>query len=176
LSLIQERGYDRITVQEILERADVGRSTFYAHYRDKDDLLRSGFDDIRAALEMERAAAEKRQGRKSEFLRPLLTVFQHVERHRSFWAALTQKGGADLITRILRESVEDLVTEHFRAQFPGRKTDQIGFETCKQFITGACMGLLIWWLDNDVSYTAEEIHSIFRRMAAPGVRRCLADS
>jgi hypothetical protein len=38
------------------------------------------------------------------------------------------------------------------------------------------MGLLIWWLDNDVSYTAEEIHSIFRRMAAPGVRRYLADS
>jgi AcrR family transcriptional regulator len=176
LSLIQEKGYDRITVQEILDRADVGRSTFYTHYRDKDDLLRSGFDDIRAALDMERAAAEGRQARKSEFLRPMLTVFEHVERHRHFWAALTKKGGADLITRILRESVDGLVTEHFRTQFPGRRADQLRLETCKQFVSGACMGLLIWWLDNDVSYTAEEIHSIFRRMAAPGVRRYLADS
>jgi hypothetical protein len=53
LSLIQEKGYDRIKVQDILDRADVGRSTFYAHYRDKDDLLQSGFEDVRAALAAE---------------------------------------------------------------------------------------------------------------------------
>jgi AcrR family transcriptional regulator len=173
LALIQEKGYDRITIQDILDRADVGRSTFYAHYRDKDELLLSGFEDIRAALDAEREAAE-RGTEKSEFLLPMLAVFQHVEGHRHFWGALTRKGGADLITRILHESVAELVREHFRSQFAGVKPDQMLLEAAMQFVAGACIGLLIWWLDNDIPYSAEEIHSIFRRLATQGVRRFLA--
>jgi AcrR family transcriptional regulator len=175
LSLIQEKGYDRITVQDILDRADIGRSTFYAHYRDKDDLLRAGFEDIRAALAAERDAAEKGAGTKVEFLQPMLVVFQHVGPHRHFWESLSRKGGADLVTRILRESVSDLVREHFRSQFPGVKENQAQLEAAMHFVTGACMGLLTWWLENDhVPYSAEEIHSIFRRLATQGVRRVLA--
>jgi AcrR family transcriptional regulator len=174
LSLVQEKGYDRITVQDILDRADVGRSTFYAHYRDKDDLLRAGFEDIRAALAAERDAAEKGVGRKVEFLQPMLVVFQHVGRHRDFWESLSRKGGADLVARILRESVSDLVREHFRSQFPDARGNQTQLEAAIQFVTGACMGLVVWWLEDDhVLYPAEEIHSIFRRLATQGVRRSL---
>ena len=175
LVLIQEKGYDRITIQDILDRADVGRSTFYAHYRDKDELLLSGFEDIRTALDAERDAAETGAEKKAEFLRPMLAVFQHVEGHRHFWGALTRKGGADLITRILRKSVHDLVREHFRSQFAGVK-DPLQLEAAMQFVAGACMGLLIWWLDDDIPYSAEEIHSIFRRQANQGVGRFLAST
>jgi AcrR family transcriptional regulator len=173
LSLIQEKGYDRITVQDILDRADIGRSTFYAHYRDKDDLLRAGFEDIRAALAAERDAAEKGAGTKVELVQPMLVVFQHVGAHRHFWEPLSRKGGADLVTRILRESISDLVGEHFRSQFPGVEQNQAQLEAAMQFVTGACMGLLTWWLDNDVPYSAEELHSIFSRLATQGVRRVL---
>jgi AcrR family transcriptional regulator len=167
--------YDRTTVQDILDRADIGRSTFYAHYRDKDDLLRAGFEDIRAALAAERDAAEQRAGRKVEFLQPMLVVFQHVGAHRHFWQPLARKGGAELVTRILRDNVIDLVREHFRSQFPGAKENQAQLEAAMQFVTGACMGLLTWWLENDhVPYSAEEIHSIFRRLATQGLRRVLA--
>jgi len=175
LSLIQEKGYYRITVQDILDRADVGRSTFYAHYQDKDDLLRAGFEDIRAELAAERDAAEKGAGRKVEFLQPMLVVFQHVGRHRDFWEPLSRKGGADVVARILRESVSDLVRERFRSQFPDAQGNQTQLEAAMQFVIGACMGLVSWWLENDViPYSAEEIHSIFRRLATQGVRRFLA--
>jgi AcrR family transcriptional regulator len=175
LSLIQEKGYYRITVQDILDRADIGRSTFYAHYRDKDDLLRAGFQDIRAALAAERDGADTRPGSKAEFLQPMLAVFDHVGRHRQFWEALSRKGGADLVTRILRESVWDLAREHLRSRFPDTQADQPRLEAAIQFVTGACMGLVIWWLeDNTVPYSAAEIHSIFRQLASQGVRRFLA--
>jgi AcrR family transcriptional regulator len=174
LSLIQEKGYDRITVQDILDRADIGRSTFYAHYRDKDDLLRAGFQDIRAALAAERDAAE-RPGSKAGLLEPMHAVFDHVGRHRQFWASLSRKGGADLVTRILHQSVSDLVREHLRSRFPDTQADQTRLEAAIQFVTGACMGLVIWWLENDaVPYSAEEIQSIFRQLATKGVRRFLA--
>jgi len=50
MELTLERGYDRVTVQDILDKADVGRSTFYAHYRDKDDLLVSEFEALHPSL------------------------------------------------------------------------------------------------------------------------------
>jgi AcrR family transcriptional regulator len=175
LSLIMEKGYERITVQDILDRADVGRSTFYAHYRDKEALLLAGFEDIRSALTVESEAAEKAAGSHREFLQPMLAVFRHVEGHRQFWEPLSRKGGADLAMRILRENVEDLVRTHFHAQFPQWKGDPMEFEATMQFVTGACMRLLTWWLDNDeVTYSAEEIHSTFRRLVSQGVRRFLA--
>jgi AcrR family transcriptional regulator len=173
-ALILEKGYERITVQDILDRADVGRSTFYAHYRDKDDLLLSGFEDIRAALNAERDAAEMGRTGKVEFLEPMLAVFRHVEGHRHFWEALSRKGGADMITRILRDSVTDLLREHFRSQFPDIEGRQEQVEPAMRFVVGACMGLVIWWLDTGASSSAEEIHSIFRRLATQGVRRFLA--
>ena len=175
LSLIMEKGYERITVQDILDRADVGRSTFYAHYRDKEALLLAGFEDIRSALTVDSEAAEKATGSNREFLQPMLAVFRHVEGHRQFWQPLSRKGGADLIIRILQENVEDLVRSHFHAQFPQWKGDPMQLEATMQFVTGACMRLLTWWLDNDeVTYSAEDIHSTFRRLASQGVRRFLA--
>jgi AcrR family transcriptional regulator len=177
LALIQEKGYDKITVQDLLDRADIGRSTFYAHYRDKDDLLRAGFEDIRAALAAELAAAERPTGAKVDFLQPLLVVFRHVEAHRRFWASMSRNGGADLVARILRDCVSDLLQAHLRSRFPEATSDDAHLEAAMRFLTGACMSLLIWWLDDEeLTYSAEEIHAIFRRLATQGARRFLTAS
>ncbi len=173
-SLIVERGYERITVQDILDKADVGRSTFYAHYRDKDDLLRSGFEDLRSALATETAGDGNAAHGKAEFLQPVLAVFQHVEAHRHLWKPLAGKGGAYLVIRILRENVSDLVREHFRSQLPGWKEDQTQLEAAVQFVVSALIGVITWWLDNDVPYSAEDIYLMFRRLTTQGVKRFLA--
>jgi AcrR family transcriptional regulator len=170
-SLVHEKGYDRITVQDILDRADVGRSTFYAHYRDKEDLLRSGFEDVHAALAAERDAAERQAGRETAFLQPLLAVFQHVEEYRQSWGPMSRTGGQALIARILQEGIDDLVRAHFRAQFPAADPDQLEIDAAMRFVASACMGVLMWWLDQDVPWSAEEVHATFRRLATVGVRR-----
>lgn len=170
-ALIQEKGYDRITVQDILDRADVGRSTFYAHYRDKDDLLQSGFEDIRSVLAAEMdASAEHGKG---PFLRPALVVFEHVQGHRHLWRSLTRKGGADVIVRILRDNADALIREHVREQFPDLPPDDPRLEVAIRFVVGALMGVLLWWLDSDDPIPAEELHADFRALATQGVRRCL---
>ncbi len=168
-SLIHEKGYDRITVQDILDRADVGRSTFYAHYRDKEDLLRSGFEDVHAALAAEKDAAERQAGRETPFLQPLLAVFQHVEAYRQFWGPTSRTGGHDLVVRILQEGIDDLVRAHFRSQFPDADPKQL--DAPMRFVASACMGLLMWWLDNDIPWSAQEVHATFQRLATQGVKR-----
>src|SRR3954469_23951916 len=56
LALVLEKGYEAVTVQDVLDRADVGRATFYAHFRDKDDLLISGADELRESLRLQMAS------------------------------------------------------------------------------------------------------------------------
>lgn len=174
VSLIDEKGYDSITVQDILDRADVGRSTFYAHYRDKEDLLRSGFEDIRSALAAERDAASRAGATHVELLQPVLVVFQHVGRYRQHWKSLVRKGGADLVIRILRESATDLVREHLRCHFSEAARNERQMEAAVQFAVGALMGVLTWWVHNDIPYTPEEVHSVFRRLTTDGVQGFVA--
>lgn len=171
LELIGEQGYDRVTVQDILDRADVGRSTFYAHFRDKEDLLRSGVADVNAAV----AAEIERQGRTlTGLLQPLLIVFRHVESHRHMWQPLARKGGLDLGLRMLREHSEELLREHLPAHFPRAGADGAQLEAAVQATTGALTGLLTWWVANDVRAGADEVHAMFCRLTIPGLRRFFA--
>lgn len=175
LSLIEEKGYERITVQDILDRADVGRSTFYAHFTDKEDLLRSGFEEFRSSAAAGMHATVTPAGQKVEFLEPMLAVFQHVDEHRHRWTPLARKGGSDLVVRLLRENVTELVRAHLRSQLRetrGRRR-QLEVEAAVQFLVGAAMGLLHWWLENDVDCSADDLHTTFRGMAVQGVRRFL---
>jgi AcrR family transcriptional regulator len=174
LELILEKGYDRITIQDILDKADVGRSTFYAHFRDKEDLLDRGFDDVRAALRAERDAIEEPAGKKTEFLGPMIVVFQHVEGHRHLWQPLVRKGGSELALRLLRESAESLLREHLRSQFPNSSNSR--FESALALTAGAFMGLVTWWIENDLPMPAADAQAMFRQMGVHGVRRLLSES
>jgi AcrR family transcriptional regulator len=68
VELVAEKGPDRVTVQDVIDRADLSRATFYAHFCGKDDLLLSGLEEL-------------------EQLRSLRAVVEHVEANRSLYRA-----------------------------------------------------------------------------------------
>jgi AcrR family transcriptional regulator len=172
LSLILERGYEHITVQDILDRADIGRSTFYAHYRDKDQLLLSGFDDAFAALAANIPAPNRTNGQR-DFLVAARVLFQHAEGHRQLWKALIGKPGAELVLRYLRENLSALLEPHLRAQLPTPSSDPLKLAAATQYTVNALVGILAWWAETDVPYTADEIYDIFKQLTTNGVKRFL---
>lgn len=127
---------------------------------------------MRAALVAEMNASAT--GATGPFLQPTIALFEHVERHRHLWSSLTRKGGADLITRILLTSSDELVRTHFRVQFPDLDPGDAHYVVATAFVAGALIGVLMWWLDSDSAATAAEVHGEFRRLAAQGVRRTLS--
>jgi AcrR family transcriptional regulator len=174
VSLILERGYEHISVQDILDRADIGRSTFYAHYRDKDQLLLSGFDEAFAALAAEVPPPDPNGSRGGDFLEPARVLFAHAEGHRQLWKALVGKPGAELVLRYLRDNLTALFVPHLRAQLPNGHYDQLKLAAAVQYTVNGLIGILVWWSEGDVPYAAEEIYAVFKRLTTQGVKRFLA--
>jgi AcrR family transcriptional regulator len=174
VSLILERGYEHISVQDILDRADIGRSTFYAHYRDKDQLLLSGFDEAFAALAAEIPPPEPSGSRQGDFLEPARVLFAHAEGHRQLWKALVGKPGAELVLRYLRDNLTALLEPHLRGQVTDTPHDEVKLAAAVQYTVNGLIGILVWWCESNAPYSAEEVYIIFKRLTTHGVKRFLA--
>ena len=168
VSLIREKGFETLTVQEIIDRANVGRATFYAHFDNKDDLLASGFEDLRAALRARQREAFAR-GRTVEdrvfgFTRD---VFAHSNAHREVFRAMVGKRSGAIVERLLHKLLIELLRGDVTAAGAGTRSRDVRAEALVQFLAGALFGLLMWWIDGRQRLSEGEIDALFRAMALP---------
>lgn len=168
-ALILEKGYDAITVQDVIDRAIVGRATFYAHFQDKEELLLSGFEQIWAHFEQFFAEADAPI---DDPWHMSLALFQHAANHRDLYKAMAAKRGATILHTHLQRKLSALLQSHLKTQMSKRKKP-FPPEILTQYIVAALMALLMWWADNDTPYTAEQMHSFFQRLVQPGVEGIL---
>ena len=110
ISMMIEKGYEATTVQDIIDRANVGRATFYAHFADKETLLASRIEDLRAMLtQQQQQALATRGGVRERGLGFSLAMLEHARSHLPLYAMIVgQPSGAFVVQRIHR-TIADLV-------------------------------------------------------------------
>jgi AcrR family transcriptional regulator len=178
IALILEKGYESITVQDILERANLGRSTFYAHYRDKEDLLVSGFgrvfDDFQhnyapagAALASAAPADPEQAARELS-----LYFFRHTGSHRLLFRALIGRQGGEIILQYARKFLSEIARSYLAAPRP-LVADRALVEPLVQFLVSSYLALLTWWLDHDNPYSPEQMNDLYFGLVRPGVKYLL---
>ncbi len=169
LSLIKEKEFDAISVQEIIDRANVGRATFYAHFDNKEDLLESGFDDLLATLRERQREARSHGGpidrRLFAFSHHLLA---HADEHRDIFPAMVSKRGGALIQHLLRNLLVKVVREDVREAAQG-SARPVPEEAIVQFIAGGLFGLMLWWLGAKKRLSVDEVEVLFRKLAIPAL-------
>lgn len=146
MALITEKGYDAITVQDITDRADVARTTFYLHYRDKDELLFSSMTEMYEALiaRMETTDAYRMDDPAD---------FEHVAEHAAFYKVmLSERGSMTFMVRIM-----DFLAMVMQQQVLGDKTTTMPPDLIAHVIAGAQVGIIRWWLQNDMQPPPETI-------------------
>ena len=171
MELTLERGYDHVTIQDILDRADVGRSTFYAHYRDKDDLLVSEFEALHPAWGAEAGGAggaETGADPRSGLLDPLRAAFRDAGANRRQFKAVLGRQGSEKIRQLLPEPLSKMVRELVLAGYPDWRGDEQQVAAAVHFIVSAFLGTLTWWLDTDAPFTADEIFDVCQRLTVDG--------
>ncbi len=171
VALILERGYDAVTVQAVLDRADVGRATFYAHFESKEALLLSLFEDLRASLQHELAGITPhtvaRFGEGHGLLTPL---FAHAAQNRRLYRVLLASRDGAALLRYLREALANPMREHLRgAVAQHRVTPAIDVELVVTAVVGAVLGVLVWSLEREPSQTPAELDRAVERLLALGI-------
>ena len=166
VELILEKGYDAVTVQDVLDRANVGRSTFYAHYRDKEELLLSGFEALQAQFEQHLA------GRSVNSASPWnlsLSLFQHAQSERRLYKALFGRQGGSVVLTHIHKYLFTLVRDHLRPRLSSKQSEKVPADVLAHHLVSSFVALLTWWLDNDLPYPAERINDMYLQLTQPGV-------
>ncbi|MEU7629882.1 TetR/AcrR family transcriptional regulator [Nocardia sp. NPDC049220] len=162
IELMLERGYDRITVRDILIRADVGRSTFYTHYRDKDDLLMlSSTDYLRTAVSATAADTDT-----SEPLAPVRTLFRLAADNPEVYRALLGRKSGAVLLRTTKEIVAEIIAERLRDQLDMSEAE---FSAIMTFLSWGVIGLLGAIAEADPPLAADEAYQRLTRLVGPGL-------
>lgn len=161
-----ERGYDVVTVQDIVDRANLSRATFYLHYREKDELLFSGltrmFDEqaTLVAEAMPRAITGEGEA-------PSLVVFRHAAHHRALYRAMLRSQHAGIVADGVRRYIARQVLINVQAFIPPEKLP-VPANILAQHYASSLVGILMWWLEDERGhgYPPDVIAQQFQKLNA----------
>ena len=165
IELIVEKPINDVTVQDVLDRAGVGRSTFYLHFRDKGDLLMS---QLEMFLEMMSTVLSVRK-EKSLRVAPVAEMFEHIGNQNKLYRVLSDSGQLkdffELAEGYFTRGIERRLAESGRlAKVPQRE-----LAARASALAGSLLSLLRWWLDRGEKETSQAMDAMFHRMVWGGV-------
>lgn len=168
-SLIHEKSYDAIVVKEILARANVGRSTFYSHFRDKDELLDRGLRDMLRACESH--APARPAGAADRILRFSLPLFTHIGQMRSASAATVDARGQAVVHERLQQVLAELIADELRAVSHGRPPAGQGVprDLLARHVASTFLLVSSWWMESAEPLPASTANDLFRALVLPAV-------
>ena len=178
VELMFEKRFEDISVQDILDRADIGRSTFYGHFSSKEALLYSSLGEMLHGLELHMAEEGKAQ-RASDapgggiVLLPSLGLFRHIKQHQRLYRALFSSSSLEPVTQNLQQQLAQVVARNLGAAVSPGRPPAVPLPILADFAAGAFLTLLRGWLEGNDVYTPEQIDAMFQQMVLPGVREAL---
>ena len=166
--LLAERGFERLTIQNIIDRAGVGRATFYAHFESKEELLAASVGGLRQWLEAMRQQAPSQP---FAFMPPF---FDHLASHRAVYRTTFERESEVTVERLIRAMMRDLVRAELVAQRTTRQ-DDAAIELATQFVVSTFWSVTVWWMSGAGGQrTPAQVNAIFLRLAQPGLELALA--
>ncbi len=173
VTLILEKGYDAISVSEITDHAELGRATFYLHYKDKDELLAETINEIVRGFINTLTNYPILLLQEGEITN-INHVFLFASQHSDLFRVIMRGHGSYKATLQLQtvsaEFIRDGVGKWLKSQ---RHQLQVPLDILSNFYAGAMLNSIFWWLENDTGYSAEEMAENFKKLVLMGRQQLL---
>lgn len=157
LELVLEKGYESISIQDITDRADLGRGTFYLHFKDKEEVIWTAFREFFQELEQEAHRHLDRNLPQVEY-HGLMNIFRHADVNRDLYRVMFGSRGSAILTGRVQDFLAEVFLRDIRNAPP---PPEINFNLPEEFeaqlLTGVISRLLYWWLETPNGYTAEQM-------------------
>ena len=166
IELISERDFDTITIQDIADRADVGRTTFYLHYNSKEELFLTCHEAIVSRLQLGLFHPLSREEFLSSETHPGITsAYRHLEKDRGSLYPIFQGKNSQLMLRWIRDRSSLEIEENLRATFKNVDS-KVPLDILASYLAGAQIALMQWWLEKRRVYSpndlAQALHQLQR--------------
>lgn len=166
LALIEDTPLQEVTVQQVLDRAGVGRSTFYLHFRDKNDLLLSQLEVFLEIMSTKLSESQEL----SQRVAPVTEMFEHIGQQRIIYRSLADSGKLhdffDLAQDYFARGIEQRLRDSKRAaKFPPQE-----LKARAVALAGSLLALFRWWMDRGGKEPASELDALFHRLVWEGMR------
>lgn len=168
LTLLQQKAFTAITVQDITEAANLNRATFYLHYQDKESLL---IDSLNVHFDQLVEEIDREMDGQSilESSLPERHVFYHVAAHRELYEVLLSPTGPGFVMQRMIDYIASFGVNRMRAQFPENQEIEAVLPLISQHVAGGLFALLRWWMQQGMPKTPEDMAEIVHALANVGV-------
>ena len=168
-ALLAQKSYSKITVQEIIDTANVGRTTFYAHFETKDDLLKALCENLFGHIISSAMDCSHTHGLYSDNTAPesvFCHLLQHLQENENNILGLLSCESSDLFLRYFKDSLNGLIQNQFVNQNRKHNLD-IPPDFLVNHISGSFVEMVLWWLKDKKRHTPEELDRYFRAVIEP---------
>lgn len=170
VALLASQPFESITVRQLCERAMVHRATFYTHFTDKYQLLRSLINDVQEDLLQIQRGNEPG----AVWNQYLLQFMEYVAEHRSLFSLLLVEKDANSLTILMRQRFAVMAETQVKEFQAAGVRYSVPPAVMAQFFAGAVLGVIAWWLENDQPISAEQItqyldHLLSKQYEGPGI-------
>lgn len=160
--LMRTKRYSAITVQEIADRANVGRSTFYAHFTDKDDLMVQGVRQMVGSLDPAPAGP-------TNTLAPSLALFHHIAEGRNLRHSLAHGRLLSMFFDALQVELAAMFVERLRPRLPSTPT-RVPVPLLAAMVAGMLITAVRAWIESGMTVPADEANRSFTIAAEAALR------
>jgi len=173
--LIEEKGFDAISVQDIAERAGLNRATFYLHYRDKQDLLIRTSEAVFDRLVAEAGPIDRENLAFQKPPQQVVILFQHLAKHRDFYRVMLGRSGVPAFVARMREYLATFTQQRItglHTLYPAA-VPILDDRFISEYVAGALLSIIIWWLDNDLPHSPEYVADRFGWLSVAGTYKMM---
>ena len=168
-SLLARKSYSKITVQEIIDAANIGRTTFYAHFETKDDLLKALCEELFGHIISSAMDCTHTHGLYSNNNVPesvFCHLLQHLQENENNILELLSCESSELFIRYFKDNLKELIQNQFVNQ-NRRNNKDIPQDFLVNHITGSFVEMVLWWIKNQMKETPEKLDKYFRAVIEP---------